>query len=129
MGDTVIYREKDECGGEVIRQENVAGGILKGEICVLDDISRAPGEALNVLLRILNERKFGNERIPLVTAIATANPAGDDYYTEPLDPANIDRFMVQIQTKGLIQQHDWAQAAKVVELYAAQLAGETKAGL
>lgn len=29
-------------------------------MCVLDDISRAPGEALNVLLRVLNERKWGN---------------------------------------------------------------------
>ena len=38
---------------------NRKGGILTAEICVLDDISRAPGEALNVLLRVLNERKFG----------------------------------------------------------------------
>ena len=30
------------------------------QMCVLDDISRAPGEALNVLLRVLNERKWGN---------------------------------------------------------------------
>ena len=46
---------------------------------MLDDISRAPGEALNVLLRILNERKFGNDPIPLITAIATGNPSGDEY--------------------------------------------------
>lgn len=56
---------------------NTFAGILTAEISVLDDISRAPGEALNVLLRILNERKFGNDEIPLVTAIATANPSGD----------------------------------------------------
>jgi hypothetical protein len=39
-----------------------------------------------VLLRILNERKYGDDKIPLITAIATGNPDGDEYYTEPLDP-------------------------------------------
>jgi hypothetical protein len=39
-----------------------------------------------VLLRILNERKYGEDKIPLITAIATGNPDGDEYYTEPLDP-------------------------------------------
>ena len=50
----------------------------------------------------LNERRFDGARalsdgaepdrsgdaIPLLTAIATANPARDDYYNEALDPAN-----------------------------------------
>lgn len=52
-------RKVSESGGEVIRQENRPGGIVTAELCVLDDISRAPGEALNILLRILNERKYG----------------------------------------------------------------------
>ena len=64
---------------------------------MLDDISRAPGEALNVLLRILNERKFGETPIPLLTAIATSNPLRDEYYNEPLDPANLDRFAIQLR--------------------------------
>ena len=63
VGDTVIFRERDTSGGELIRQMNRKGGILTAEICVLDDISRAPGEALNILLRILNERKFGPGKI------------------------------------------------------------------
>ena len=42
VGDTVIFREQDDSGGEVIRQVNRKGGILTSEICVLDDISRAP---------------------------------------------------------------------------------------
>jgi hypothetical protein len=37
-------------GSEIIKQRISPGGILRTEICVLDDISRAPGEALNVLL-------------------------------------------------------------------------------
>ena len=48
VGDYMIHRERDE-GAELIRQEIVRGRILTADICVLDDISRAPGEALNVL--------------------------------------------------------------------------------
>ena len=106
VGDTVLERRElgsEEGGGERIHQRIEPGGILTAEICVLDDISRAPGEALNVLLRILNERKFGDESIPLMTAIATSNPMDDEYYNEPLDPANIDRFALQLRVHGLIQ--------------------------
>ena len=71
VGDLVISRE-DTANGEIIRQNIIKGGILTSEICLLDDISRAPGESLNVLLRILNERKYGDEEIPLLTAIATS---------------------------------------------------------
>jgi MoxR-like ATPase len=117
VGDTVIFRERDESGGEIIRQMNRKGGILMAEICVLDDISRSPGEALNVLLRVLNERKFGGESIPLLTAIATGNPTKDDYYNEPLDPANLDRFTIQMRTLGLLQQNSWQNAAQVIDLY------------
>ena len=92
VGDTVIFRERDESGGEIIRQVNRKGGILTSEICVLDDISRAPGEALNVLLRVLNERKFGDDRIPLLTAIATGNPTKEDYYNEPPGPGQPGPF-------------------------------------
>jgi MoxR-like ATPase len=118
VGDTVIFRERDESGGEVIRQVNRKGGILTSEICVLDDISRAPGEALNVLLRVLNERKFGDDRIPLLTAIATGNPTKEDYYNEPLDPANLDRFTIQMRTLGLLQRNMWQAAATVIDRYA-----------
>ena len=110
-------------GGEVIKSSTIPGGLLTSEICVLDDISRAPGEALNVLLRILNERRFGtpSEDIPLMTAIATSNPAGEDqYYAEPLDPANLDRFTIQLQASGLVQQGDWAAASAVIDLYASR---------
>lgn len=118
IGDSVIYREQDSGGGEIIRQDNRPGGIITSELCVLDDISRAPGEALNVLLRILNERKFGSADIPLLSAIATANPASDEYYTEPLDPANIDRFCFQIQSIGIIQASNWDEASRVIDLFA-----------
>ena len=50
--------------------------MLAAEVCVLDDISRAPPEALHVLLGVLHDRHFKGQRIPLVTVVATANPSG-----------------------------------------------------
>lgn len=118
IGEAVITRERDEgSGGEVIRQTNRRGGILTNEICVLDDISRAPGEALNVLLRILNERRFDGAVLPLLTAIATGNPVTDDYYTEALDPATLDRFTIQLRTTGLVSAERWDEAMQLVDLY------------
>jgi MoxR-like ATPase/Mg-chelatase subunit ChlD len=117
VGDYVIHRERED-KAEVIKQDIVRGRILTADICVLDDISRAPGEALNVLLRVLNERKFGKERIPLLTTIATGNPARDDYYNEPLDLANLDRFTLQLRVVGLIQKNQWERARDVIDYYA-----------
>lgn len=117
IGDLAIVKENTEAG-EVIKQHIVKGGILTSEICLLDDISRAPGESLNVLLRILNERKFFDENIPLLTAIATSNPTADEYYNEPLDPANLDRFVLQIKSLGISYGKKWDEAKKVIELYA-----------
>ena len=85
---------------------------------MLDDISRAPGEALNVLLRILNERKFGDRKIPLLCAIATSNPLRDEYYNEPLDPANLDRFALQLDVRGLIQSGDATLARELIDHFA-----------
>ncbi len=117
LGDLVISKQIVDKEGEIIKQRIVKGGILTAEICLLDDISRAPGESLNVLLRILNERKFGDESIPLLTAIATSNPTADEYYNEPLDPANLDRFVLQINAQGLSYGKKWEQAKKVIKLY------------
>ena len=114
VGDLVISRE-DTKDGELIRQDIIKGGILTSEICLLDDISRAPGESLNVLLRILNERKYGEESIPLLTAIATSNPTADEYYNEPLD-----RFVIQINSYGLSYEKQWEDVKKIVNLYSAK---------
>ena len=55
-----------------------------------------------MLLRLLNERIFDGAPIPLMTAVATANPTRDDYYVEQLDPAHLDRFTFQVKAEGLI---------------------------
>lgn len=120
IGEAVIRKEKCP-GGEMIREDFVRGGLLTCEIAVLDDISRAPGEALNVLLRILNERKYGAtpaDRIPLLSAIATGNPAQEDaYFAEPLDPATLDRFALQVRVKGHINEGNWSAVSEVLDLY------------
>lgn len=119
VGDVVLERRPlADAEGERVHQRIEPGGILRAEVCVLDDISRAPGEALNVLLRLLNERKFGAEPIPLLCAIATSNPLRDEYYNEPLDPANLDRFAIQLRLSGLIQSSDREAARRLVDRYA-----------
>ena len=118
VGDVVLERKKVAGGeGEMIHQRTLPGGILTAEVCVLDDISRAPGEALNILLQILNERRFGEESIPLLTAIATSNPASDEYYNEPLDPANLDRFAVQLRVSSLISGEDRNVARTLIDRF------------
>merc|ERR1712190_496289 len=126
IGDAVIVREPHPGGGEIVRSLTRPGGILTAELCVLDDISRAPGEALNVLLRLLNERQYcgpssGGESwdLPLRTAIATSNPSDPSsrYYTEPLDPANLDRFALQLRTEGAISGGRWDEAAAIIDLF------------
>ena len=124
IGDFIITREQrtePEIGGdgtsELISQKLVPGGILTAQIAVLDDITRAPGEALNVLLRLLNEREYQGGKLPLLTAIATSNPTQDDYYNEPLDLANLDRFAIQLKSAGLITQGSWENATSVLDYY------------
>ncbi len=119
VGDVVLERRPLPRGeGERIRQAIEPGGILTAEVAVLDDISRAPGEALNVLLRILNERKFGDRPIPLLCAIATSNPLREEYYNEPLDPANLDRFALQLRVEGLIESGDEEAARALIDHFA-----------
>ena len=116
--DAIIRREVcSETNGEIIRSDVRAGALLTAEVAVLDDISRAPGEALNVLLRLLNERKYHERAIPLWSAVATGNPTSAEFYNEPLDPATLDRFALQVRTDGLVAGGVWEDAAAVVDSY------------
>ncbi len=118
IGDVILERTPTESGkGEVIRQGLKPGGVLTAELVLLDDICRAPGEALNVLLRVLNERQFNGYRLPLMTAIATSNPTSSDYYNEPLDPANLDRFTLQMKTAGAVTGGNWGEARQIMDRY------------
>merc|ERR1719387_1375547 len=86
--------------------------------------SPVPRRGVECVVRILNERKFGSgsdsaDRIPLLSAIATGNPASDDaYFAEALDPATLDRFALQVRPKGLINEGQWESVAEVIGMYA-----------
>ena len=55
--------------------------------------------------------------VPLITCVATGNPTGSEYYNEPLDPAVLDRFAVQLRCDGLIgglvTGGSWMNASRV----------------
>jgi MoxR-like ATPase len=120
IGDVVLVRRPLADGGEQIQQSIEPGGILTAEVCLLDDISRAPGEALNVLLRVLNERRFGARLLSLRCAIATGNPTDDAYANEPLDPAQLDRFTLQLRVEGLLGSGDLLAARTLLERFAGE---------
>ncbi len=118
IGDVVLSHTRSKSGrSDFIQQKVREGGILTSELVMLDDISRAPGEALSILLRILNERQYQSKPIPLLTAIATTNPTGIDYYNEPLDPANLDRFIFQLKTDSILAKGQWESARQIMDLY------------
>ena len=112
----MIRRESIPGAGELVRIDRQPGGIATAEVCVLDDIGRAPGEALNVLLRVLNERKIGVDSIPLACAIATGNPYTDHGFVEELDPAQLDRFTIQVEVASLLTRRDWTLAFEVLDM-------------
>jgi MoxR-like ATPase len=124
VGDVVLERRALEGGGERIAQRTLPGGILTSEVAVLDDLSRAPGEALNVLLRVLNERRFGDQPLPLLCAIATGNPQTDEYYNEPLDPATLDRFALQLRVGSLLQTRQLEAARALLDGFASGVVEE-----
>ncbi|MDH4246562.1 MAG: VWA domain-containing protein, partial [Deltaproteobacteria bacterium] len=55
--------------------------------------------------------------LPLMSAIATSNPTGTEYYNEPLDPANLDRFTLQMKTKGALACRNWEEARTIIDRY------------
>lgn len=115
VGDTVLQRTPlGTSGGEWIRQSLRPGKLLQAELAVLDDITRAPGEALNVLLRILNEREFQCWSLPLISAVATTNPTESGYHNEALDPAALDRFALHARMENLLREGSWAEAEEVI---------------
>eukprot|EP01062_Namystynia_karyoxenos_P048665 TRINITY_DN3713_c0_g1_i1.p1 TRINITY_DN3713_c0_g1~~TRINITY_DN3713_c0_g1_i1.p1 ORF type:complete len:755 (+),score=231.09 TRINITY_DN3713_c0_g1_i1:72-2267(+) len=116
VGDPVLLRLAGAGGGEQLRFSSADGGMLGCGVAVLDDISRAPGEALNVLLRVLAERRWKGLPLPLCTAVATGNPTeGEGYANEALDPAALDRFLLQVRVEGMLPRGDEAGARALLQ--------------
>jgi len=122
VGDTWLQREPRP-GGERLVQASLPGPLLRAELVVLDDIGRAPGEALGPLLRILSERSWNGQPLPLESALATALPEALDTCTDPLDPQQLDRFAIQVRMPGLLYAGRWERARRVLDG-----AGERPAG-
>jgi MoxR-like ATPase len=114
LGDAVLRIRRSE-GAERLEIGIEPGALLRAEVAVLDDISRAPGEALGPLLRILAERAAPGGPIPLETAIATSSPPGDEVCADPLEPSQLDRFAIQVRMHGLVTGKDWAGARELLE--------------
>jgi Mg-chelatase subunit ChlD len=89
--------------------------LLRAEIALLDDLSRAPGEALAPLLRILSERLALGRCLPLRTAIATSVPPELESYVDPLGPSQLDRFAVQVRMRGLTWDQRWVLAKELLD--------------
>jgi MoxR-like ATPase len=114
LGDAVLRTRRCE-GAERLEIGIEPGALLLAEVAVLDDISRAPGEALGPLLRILAEREAAGGAIPLETAIATGSPPSAEVSADPLEPSQLDRFAIQVRMRGLLTGRDWDGARRLLE--------------
>jgi MoxR-like ATPase len=112
-GDARIVRER-RGGIERLRLEADAAPLGSAEILVLDDLPRAPGEALAPLLRVLSERRAAARALPLETAIATGIPEEAEAHADPLEPTQLDRFAIQIRMHGLLCARDFREAAELL---------------
>jgi len=100
---------------ERLRRDVVPGALWRASVVVLDDLSRAPGEALGILLGILGRRSLGEQPLPLETAVATVATAASEGASDPLDPTQLDRFAIQVRMRGHVYGRDWSAARSVLD--------------
>ena len=64
----------------------------------IDEFNRAPAKARNAAMELLQFKSVNGHRFSRLRSVwAAVNPANEDYDTEPLDPAQLDRFHVRIE--------------------------------
>ena len=115
VGDVRLRREA-RGAGERISLEHAPGPSAEAEVLVLDDVSRAPGEALGALLPWLGERRLAGRVVPLETAVATSGPPDLESYADPLEPTQLDRFALQVRLHGLLGARRFAAARALLDL-------------
>lgn len=72
--------------------------IDNAEVIFFDEINRADPKTLNTLMEIILNHSINGEPLPkLKTVIAAMNPVTEDYATDELDKALMDRFDVFLQ--------------------------------
>jgi MoxR-like ATPase len=133
LGDPVLQRER-RGAGELLRHTRLPGALVAAEIWLLDGISRAPGAALAPLLHALDSRRALGRELGLECAIATAGLAEQERWGEPLEPAWLDRFPLQVRMTGLIAARDASGARALLDrgeapLPAARLDARERAAL
>lgn len=129
LGDSVLWREALE-GGERLRRDLVPGPLLQAEVAILEDLPRAPGEALGPLLRILAERRALGLDLPLETAVGTGpvhTEADEAAPLDPLEPTQLDRFGIQVRLHGLLLDRRWHSAREVLRRATLETGVETGA--
>lgn len=114
LGEPYLLRRRRE-RTERLSFERTPGSLTRAEVLLLDDLSRAPGEALAPLLRILSERASAGVKLPLETAFATAGSEELESYADPLEPSQLDRFAVQVRMRGLVLGRGFARARLVLD--------------
>ncbi len=101
--------------GERLRREIEEGPLLDAEHVLLDDVDRAPGEALGPLFRLLGDRRLGARSIPLETVVATSATPTEESYADPLEPGVLDRFAIRVGMRGLIASGDLSAARAAMD--------------
>ena len=101
-------------GAERLALRALPGSLARAAYWLLDDLERAPGEALAPLLRMLGEREGPGGPLPLATAIATLQPRAQSRHADPPEPAQLDRFALQVRMRGLALSADATLAATLL---------------
>jgi AAA domain (dynein-related subfamily) len=87
---------------------------------ILDEFNRAREELRKIYLPFLSERTISGHVVKAITVIATMNPLGDVYNTEPLDLAAAERFSMVI---NIPEYH------RVDETYRTKMLGSVRGSL
>ena len=111
----VQLRREPHGEGQRLRHQTLPGPLLRAELVLLDDLDRAPAQALGPLLRILGERCWQGQALPLESVIATGGPERIDACADPLEPASLDRFAIQVRMPGLLYAQRWDCARALLE--------------
>lgn len=72
--------------------------IDKAQVIFFDELNRADPKTLNTIMEIILDHSINGEPLPnLKSVVAAMNPVSEDYATEELDKALLDRFDVFLQ--------------------------------
>ena len=105
--------------GERLALRALPNALARAELWLLSDLERAPGEALAPLLRMLGEREGAVGPLALASAIATLLPPAQARYADAPEPAQLDRFALQVRMRGHALTADPTSASALLARVAA----------